>query len=146
MSDTHDHPIRGRFHAWFLSAIEDLVEQLHGDRKRAFFRDLPERVVEIGPGVGANFRHYPAGTEVVAVEPNVRLWDKLRAAAATHDLKLDLRGLRGELAETRETAIAKILSVMARCECPGDLLVFGWSNDVEQQQHPALQSWHIVHQ
>lgn len=116
MSDaTHDRPIRGRFHAWFLSATEDLIEGIHGERKKAFFADLPDFVVEIGPGTGANFRHYRPGTRVVAIEPNRRLWEKLRAAAEKHGIDLDLRGLRGERVDLEDGCTDVVVCTLVLC-------------------------------
>lgn len=44
---------------------------------------LTGRVLEVGAGTGTNFEHYPAGvTEVVAVEPEPRLAELARGAAA----------------------------------------------------------------
>ena len=59
--------------------------------KTALFSDLPREIVEIGPGCGANFPYFSAGTRVLAFEPNVYLHDDLRAAAARHGIELDLR-------------------------------------------------------
>lgn len=44
---------------------------------------LTGRVLEVGAGTGTNFAHYPAGvTEVIALEPERRLAEVARAAAA----------------------------------------------------------------
>lgn len=115
MSATHDHPIRGRFHAWFLSATEDALERLHGKRKRALLADLPPALVELGPGTGANFRHYPQGTHVVAIEPNRRMHARLREAAARRGVELDLRGLRGERLDLEDACTDAVVCTLVLC-------------------------------
>jgi SAM-dependent methyltransferase len=113
--DVHDHAIRGRFHAWFLSRTEDLLHRLHGERKRRLFGELPRRVVEIGPGTGANFRYYPAGTEVVAVEPNLRMHERLREAAARHQVGLELRGAKGEGLDVETGSVEAVVATFVLC-------------------------------
>jgi hypothetical protein len=49
--------------------------------KQAVFTGLPDTVVEIGSGVGANFRYIRPGTRVIAVEPNPYMHRSLRLAA-----------------------------------------------------------------
>lgn len=113
--DVHDHAIRGRFHAWFLSRTEDLLDRLHGERKRRLFGELPKRVVEIGAGTGANFRYYPPGTEVVAVEPNLRMHGRLREAAALHEVGLELRGAKGEDLEVESGSVEAVICTLVLC-------------------------------
>jgi len=59
-------------------------------QKADIFVDVPDRVVEIGPGVGANFSRYREGTTVVACEPNAGLHEELRAAADRTGVTLEL--------------------------------------------------------
>jgi hypothetical protein len=53
------HPMRGRFNAWFFTALDSYINWLVRDHKRAVFSGLPAELVEVGPGVGANFRYLP---------------------------------------------------------------------------------------
>ncbi|MEO3861001.1 class I SAM-dependent methyltransferase [Acrocarpospora sp. B8E8] len=54
------------------------------ERRRALLVGLTGEVVEVGAGHGVNFAHYPAEVaRVVAVEPEPRLREQARAAAAT---------------------------------------------------------------
>ena len=51
---------------------------------------LTGRVLEVGAGTGTNFAHYPdTVTEVVAVEPEIRLVPKAREAAAATKSNFD---------------------------------------------------------
>ena len=60
--------MRGRLNMWGQRALAGAMERTYGARKRALFADLPDTVVEIGPGPGTNLRYYRAGTRVVAIE------------------------------------------------------------------------------
>ncbi|GAA4152079.1 class I SAM-dependent methyltransferase [Actinomadura keratinilytica] len=54
----------------------------HAELRRELLAGLTGRVVEVGPGNGLNFRHYPRGvTEVLAVEPQPYLRGKAAEAA-----------------------------------------------------------------
>src|SRR5262245_42054348 len=85
--------IRGRFNAWLLRILDAYMDSKYGAHKRRLFRGLPETVIELGPGSGANCRYLRRGTRLVAIEPSVHMHPYLRAAAARHQLALDLRPL-----------------------------------------------------
>lgn len=112
---THDRPIRGRFHSWFLRATEDMIDELHGDRKRALFAGLDGRVVELGPGTGANCRHYPAGASVVGIEPNLRMHGPLRENATRHGVDLEIRGLKGESVDLESESADAVVCTLVLC-------------------------------
>lgn len=70
------HPLFARLWARMVPGLERRGAARHRAR---LLGGLSGRVVEVGAGTGANFRHYPpAVTEVLAVEPEPRL----RASAA----------------------------------------------------------------
>ncbi|MEZ6093031.1 MAG: class I SAM-dependent methyltransferase [Pirellulaceae bacterium] len=48
------------------------------------------KVLEIGPGTGANFPYYPPGTEILAVEPNRHMHAHLLQRAKEFNLKVRL--------------------------------------------------------
>ncbi len=60
---------------WFNLGLLRLVDRHFDDGyrrvKSALFSDVPPEILELGPGAGTNFRYYPIGTHVVAVEPNL---------------------------------------------------------------------------
>src|SRR5262245_21103811 len=59
--------------------------------KRRLLADLHGYLLEIGPGAGANFDFFAPDVRWVGVEPNPYMSPYLRAAAAGHGLKIDLR-------------------------------------------------------
>ena len=78
--ETLDNPLFARI--WtFMSSRE--TEWLR-DRRRENLEGLSGRVLEVGAGTGTNFGFYPETvTEVVAAEPESRLRDAAREAAAS---------------------------------------------------------------
>ncbi|MDZ7780225.1 MAG: class I SAM-dependent methyltransferase [Gemmatimonadota bacterium] len=91
-----DNPFRGRLNAAGLDLIDGLMHRVYGPRKERLFDGDPSRVVEIGPGVGANFRYYAAGTQVVGIEPSPGMHGRLRRRARSRDLDLDLVAAHAE--------------------------------------------------
>jgi ubiquinone/menaquinone biosynthesis C-methylase UbiE len=88
---TFDNGRRGRFNAWFFTAFDGYVNHVARRHKRHAFADMsPGTIVEIGAGVGANFDHLPAGSRVVAIEPNLAMHGGLLRRAAERDVALEL--------------------------------------------------------
>lgn len=77
--DPLQHPVFGRVFARLVK----VMDRRGGDRHRQMLlAGLTGRVVEVGAGSGANFRHYPdTVTEVIAVEPDAYLRGRALAAA-----------------------------------------------------------------
>jgi hypothetical protein len=72
------HPVRGRFNASFFGALDSYINWLTRDKKRQAFSELPQAVVEVGPGVGANFGYLPPSCHLIAIEPNPHMHRGLR--------------------------------------------------------------------
>src|SRR3954469_5699763 len=78
-TSTVDNPFFARVWTWMASHEPESVKRL----RRENLAGLTGRVLEVGAGSGTNFAYYPdTVTQVVAVEPEPRLGDKARAAAA----------------------------------------------------------------
>lgn len=80
MSDTVDNPFFARLWTVMSTHETDTIRQL----RRENLAGLSGRVLEVGAGTGTNFAFYPdTVTAVVAVEPERRLAEHARRAAAT---------------------------------------------------------------
>ena len=90
------NPIRGRLNATFFRLVDRYVHRLLGPRKAALFAGLPDEVVELGPGTGANLRYYRRGTRLVAIEPNPHMHSALARAAARRGVNLEIRAVGAE--------------------------------------------------
>ncbi|SEE85067.1 class I SAM-dependent methyltransferase [Jiangella alba] len=113
-----NNPIRGRLNAATLRAADRYAQALLGERKRALFADLPDQIVEIGPGTGANLRYYRPGTRLLAIEPNVHMHGPLRAAARRHGISLELRLGSAERMALPDAAVDAVVSTLVLCTVP----------------------------
>jgi SAM-dependent methyltransferase len=109
------HPIRGRLNAWFLAAADEVMHREYGDRKRRIFGEIPDTVVELGPGSGANFRYYPRGTRVIAVEPNPAMHRRMYAQARRYGVEIDLRHAGAEGMEVESGSAELVVSTLVLC-------------------------------
>ena len=80
---------RGRMLAWLWKHVGGSVDEQIRPAKSALLEDLPDRVVEIGPGRGANFSYYGAGTRVLGIEPNAAFHEPLAERASAEDIELE---------------------------------------------------------
>lgn len=88
--------LRERLNAALLDHAEPLLHRAYGDRKAALFDALPDTVLEIGPGPGANVRYYRRGTRLVAVEPSRPARQRLRRRTERWGVDLETHDLAGE--------------------------------------------------
>lgn len=109
------HPVRGRFNAWFFDTLDGAIDRLFRDRKRRLLAGLSEPIVEIGPGVGANFRYYGRGARVIAIEPNPFMHARLRANAARAGIELTLRGIAGERLDLPDASVPTVVGTLVLC-------------------------------
>jgi len=109
------HPIRGRINAWFLSFADDAMHEEYGDRKASMLGHVPDTVVELGPGPGANFRYYPRGTRVIAVEPNPMMHRRMNAQARRHGIRIELRISGAEQMEVDSASTDLVVSTLVLC-------------------------------
>lgn len=81
MSQEINHPLFARFFDRFCGRDRGTGEP---DLRREMLAGARGRAVEVGPGNGINFEHYPPGvTELVAVEPEPYLRAQAEKAART---------------------------------------------------------------
>ena len=110
-----DHPVRGRFNAWLLGALDGYMHRKYAGIKPALLAGAPPVVVELGPGVGANLRYLPRGTRLIAVEPNRRMHASLARRAAALGIELDLRGLAGEALDLPSASVDFVFASLVLC-------------------------------
>ena len=109
------HRGRGVFNAAFFRTLGPVIELSTGRRKRRVFAGLPPEVVELGPGVGANLRHLPAGTMLIGIEPNHAMHAQLRTAARRRGIRLDLRERMAEQTGLPDASADAVISSLVLC-------------------------------
>lgn len=109
------HWARGRFNAVFFGVMGPYLNWNLRTQKRRVFDQLPQRVVEIGPGVGANLGFLPAESTLVAIEPNPHMHRRLRAAAHRKGIRLELHDNVGERIDLADHSVDTVISSLVLC-------------------------------
>lgn len=115
MSEFEVHPVRGRLNAAFFTALDGTLDLFLRPHKRRIFAGLPGRVVELGPGVGANFRYLTPGSQVVAVEPNPHMHAGLRRRAARRGIDVEIRSVTGESVDLDDASADAVITSLVLC-------------------------------
>ena len=110
-----DNPVRGRFNAWFLGALDGYMHCKYAAIKSRLLGQAPAVVVELGPGPGANLRYLSRGTKLIAVEPNRHMHPMLQRRARQLGIELDLRGLAGESLDLPSASVDFVFSSLVLC-------------------------------
>jgi ubiquinone/menaquinone biosynthesis C-methylase UbiE len=111
-------PRRGlykRFFAWLLARLQDNYGDEIERRKRRLLADLSGTVLEIGAGAGANLALYPAGVELLLVEPNAHMHPYLREVAARHHLSFELRAGTAEHMDVPDGCADWVVATLVLC-------------------------------
>ncbi|UFS57528.1 class I SAM-dependent methyltransferase [Subtercola endophyticus] len=109
------HRGRGPFNAAFFRVMGPYLQRTLRPRKQRVFADLPARVVEIGPGVGANLPYLPPGGTLVALEPNRHMHSPLRSAAHRHGVRLELHESMAERSGLPDHSVDAVISSLVLC-------------------------------
>lgn len=107
--------VRGRLNGWGLGAIAGVMHQVYGSRKAALFADLPDTVVELGPGPGINVRYLRPGTRLIAVEPAAHMHRGLRRAARRRGVELEVHSHGAELLEIEDESVEAVIATLVLC-------------------------------
>jgi len=107
--------IRGWMNAWGLGVSGGALDRVYGSRKRALFADLPDTVVEIGPGPGTNCRYLRPGTRLIAIEPAAHMHGGLRRAARRRGVELELHPRGAEILEIEDQSVDAVIATLVLC-------------------------------
>lgn len=83
--------LRKRFFTWLMKKREPANHRMYGTYKEDLFCTITGTVVEIGPGMGSNFRYFPTDIEWIGIEINDAFTDALLAAAHARNITASLR-------------------------------------------------------
>lgn len=113
--DFEKAPRRGRFEAWLLDKVSPGMNEQYGPAKQEAIAAMRGTVVEIGPGTGANLEFYADGVNVIGIEPNPAMHDRLRANAERHGVDLAIRTLRGEALDVADGSADGVVATLVLC-------------------------------
>lgn len=111
-----DHGSVSRFNAWFFHAFDRYINHIARRHKRAAFDGISaDVVVEIGAGVGANVGYLPPGARLIAVEPALRMHERLQARAVEAGIELDLLAQGAESLPLDDAAYDEVICSLVLC-------------------------------
>jgi ubiquinone/menaquinone biosynthesis C-methylase UbiE len=88
------------------------------ERRRRLLTAAEGRVVEIGAGNGLNFRHYPAGVEVVATDPDPHMLKRARKNARKAPVSVSLEQAPAEALPLPDASVDTVVSTLVLCSVP----------------------------
>ncbi len=91
------------------------MDRVYGNRKRAIYANLPDTVVEIGPGTGSNLRYYRPHTRVIAIEPNRAMHGLLSANAKRYQIDIQIKTYCGECIDLVDNSIETVIGTLVLC-------------------------------
>lgn len=111
-------PILARINAIFFALMDWYMHWKYASLKKKLFSGLPDVVVELGAGAGANFRYFRPGTKVIAVEPNPYMHPALQRSAQRHGIVLDVRSSGAERIDLPSESVDAIVTSLVLCTVP----------------------------
>ena len=115
-SGSFDHGARSGFNAWFFGVFDRYINHLARTHKQSAFAGLGGgRVLEIGTGVGANLGYLAPGTELIALEPNVRMHDRLRKRAKAAGIGLTIVAGGAEAIPLPDSSVDEVICSLVLC-------------------------------
>jgi ubiquinone/menaquinone biosynthesis C-methylase UbiE len=111
-----DHGAVSRFNAWFFHVFDRYINHIARRHKQAAFEGITtDVVVEIGAGVGANLGYLPPGTRLIAVEPALRMHERLRDRAAQAGIELELLAQGAESLPLEDATYDEVVCSLVLC-------------------------------
>jgi len=109
-------PVRLRLFAWFMARFGHKADHYLAPHKERLFADLTGTVLEIGPGAGANLRHFPGkGLFWIGVEPNPYMGQHLRQEAERLGIAIDLRSGTAENLPVETETVDAVVGTLVLC-------------------------------
>jgi ubiquinone/menaquinone biosynthesis C-methylase UbiE len=106
-------------HKWFASVYDRMLasqeKRFLGALRAEMLKDLRGDVLEIGAGTGANFRYYPAGLHVVAIEPDPFMMKKARERAKKSPANVELHRVAAETLPFADASFDYIIDTLVLC-------------------------------
>lgn len=111
----HGNPVRGRLNSWLFHMLDGYSQSIYKDHKAKLFSDLPQVLVEIGPGTGANIPYFKKGTQLIAVEPNTYMHERLHRKADKYVVNLEIKNCGAENMEIKSNSVDAVVSTLTLC-------------------------------
>ena len=112
-----DHGTVSRFNAWFFTAFARYINHAARHHKLTAFSGLPSgaTILEIGAGTGANLHHLPTGTHLYAVEPSLRMHERLRHRCAAAGVDVQILATGAEAIPLPNASVDEVICSLVLC-------------------------------
>jgi ubiquinone/menaquinone biosynthesis C-methylase UbiE len=109
------HPIFAAFYRWagWLGDRAGFAAQ-----RQRLLAHAEGVVVEVGAGTGLSFRHYPAGLQVLATEPDPHMLKAARRAARKTAANLTLEQAPAEALPLGDASVDTVVCILVLCSVP----------------------------
>jgi len=107
-----------RMFALLLGPLMAPYEARIATRKAALFAGVGGQVLEIGPGLGANFAFLPAGTRWIGIEPNPYMHERLRQNAAAAGITANVQEGSADALPVEDGSVDCVISTLVLCSVP----------------------------
>ena len=104
-----------RFNAWLLHKGSDRYNRQVDERKRQLFSGLSGRVLEVGPGTGANLEYYPNEVSLIGLEPNPYMHQYLKEKARKLSMPLEIITGIAEDIPLADDSVDAVVSTLVLC-------------------------------
>ncbi|GAA3732595.1 class I SAM-dependent methyltransferase [Salinactinospora qingdaonensis] len=111
-----DHGAVSGFNAWFFTAFAGYINHIARRHKQAAFTGTSAgSVVEIGAGTGANICYLEPGTHLYAIEPSLRMHDRLRQRCASAGIELTILPTGAEAIPLPDASVDEVICSLVLC-------------------------------
>ncbi|TGM58317.1 class I SAM-dependent methyltransferase [Leptospira adleri] len=101
--------------AYFFQTLQGYMHYKYRRIKRILFEDLPDTIVELGPGVGSNLRYFNPGTTLLAVEPNEGMHSLLKKNSERYSIHTKLMNLSAEKLPFPDSSVDAVVCSLVLC-------------------------------
>ncbi len=107
--------LTSRLNAWLLHKGSERYNKKVDERKRKLFSALSGRVLEIGPGTGANLEYYPENISLIGLEPNPFMQNYLKERAEELYQKIEIITGTAENIPLTDESVDFVVSTLVLC-------------------------------
>ncbi|HEX6982465.1 MAG TPA: class I SAM-dependent methyltransferase [Balneolaceae bacterium] len=113
-----------RLNAWLLHKGSERYNEKVNERKRSLLLDVSGRVLEIGPGTGANLEYYPKDISLIGLEPSPFMQHYLKEKAKQFKQEIEIITGTAENIPLSDDSVDAVVSTLVLCSVdnPDDTL------------------------